>query len=157
MASSFSIPDFLGRWLFAACLVFGTFNPTGYSYFGWMTADTTEFGPVPALASIALLIAWIGFVRDLDPGWERYETRRRPVMEFGDRFGLLEDPGARERESRLRRSARQGSTAQGKSAVVVAHVAQRAEHFELFGREIGIGVLEALVRGGLQPLQESKQ
>ena len=63
MASSFSIPDFLGRWLFAACLVFGTFNPTGYSYFGWMTADTTEFGPVPALASIALLIAWIVFVR----------------------------------------------------------------------------------------------
>ncbi len=63
MASSFSIPDFLGRWLFAACLVFGTFNPTGYSYFGWMTAETTELGPVPALATIALLIAWIVFVR----------------------------------------------------------------------------------------------
>ena len=63
MASSFSIPDFLARWLFAACLVFGTFNPTGYSYFGWMTADTTEFGPVPALATIALLIAWIVFIR----------------------------------------------------------------------------------------------
>ncbi len=63
MASSFSIPDFLGRWLFAAALVFGTFNPTGYSYVGWMTAEGTEFGPIPALATIALIIAWIVFVR----------------------------------------------------------------------------------------------
>ncbi len=61
-SSSFSIPDFLGRWLFAAVLVFGTFNPTGYSWFGWVTADTTEFGPVPALATLALVIAWIVFV-----------------------------------------------------------------------------------------------
>lgn len=63
MASSFSLPDFLGRWLFAAALVFGTFNPTGYSYVGWMTAESTEFGPVPALATIALIIAWIVFIR----------------------------------------------------------------------------------------------
>jgi uncharacterized membrane protein len=71
MASSFSIPDFLGRWLFAAALVFGTYNPTQYSYVSWMTADTTEFGPIPALVSVALLIAWIVFIRAafLSMGW----------------------------------------------------------------------------------------
>jgi hypothetical protein len=61
MASEFTAGGFLARWLFAAALVFGTYNPTEYSYFNWVT--TGAFGPVMALAGVALLIAWIVFLR----------------------------------------------------------------------------------------------
>jgi hypothetical protein len=71
MAKNFSMGDFLVRWLFAALLVLGTYNPTDYSYVGWLTAEGTEFGPVPALVGMALLIAWIVFLRAtfLSMGW----------------------------------------------------------------------------------------
>jgi hypothetical protein len=61
VASGFSFAAFLGRWLFSAILVFGTFNPTPYCYVNWVTGS--EFGPIPALATIVLLIAWIVFLR----------------------------------------------------------------------------------------------
>jgi hypothetical protein len=63
--------DFFIRWLFAALLVAGTYNPTEYSYVGWMTAEGTELGPVPALVGVALLIAWIVYLRAtfLSMGW----------------------------------------------------------------------------------------
>ena len=65
MATEFNIGSFIGRWAFAAILVFGTYNPTQYSYIGWV------FGPLDALEGVALLIAWIIFLRAtfLSMGW----------------------------------------------------------------------------------------
>jgi len=63
MSKEFTALGLLGRWLFALVLVFGTYNPTSYSYVSWILADTAHFGPVPALAGVALLIGWIIFVR----------------------------------------------------------------------------------------------
>ncbi len=71
MAKEFSLVSVLARWLFAAALVFGTYNPTEYSYASWVFAEGTEWGPVVAMVGIALLIAWIVFVRAtfLSIGW----------------------------------------------------------------------------------------
>lgn len=54
--------------------------------------------PPPALAR-DMHRAWAGFVRDGSPGWDRYDTVRRPVMIFGDRSGIQEDPLRLERET----------------------------------------------------------
>ena len=71
MSNKFNIVSFLARWLFAAALVFGTYNPSDFSYANWALADTTEFGPIPALVGVALLIAWIVFLRAtfMSLGW----------------------------------------------------------------------------------------
>ena len=63
MASSFGFDSFLLRWLFAVILVFGTYNPTAYSFIGWLLSDGFSFGPLPALAGMALLIAWVVYLR----------------------------------------------------------------------------------------------
>jgi len=63
MNSEFTVGGFLARWLFAAALVFGTYNPTEYSYYSWVMGRTAAFGPEMAMAGIALLIAWIVFLR----------------------------------------------------------------------------------------------
>ena len=63
MAQEFNTLSFLARWLFAVVLVFGTYNPTEYSYISWAFGQGTEFGPVTALTGVALLIAWIVFLR----------------------------------------------------------------------------------------------
>jgi Family of unknown function (DUF6524) len=71
MASGFTAMSFIGRWIFAAALVFGTYNPTQYAYVSWVVAEGTKFGPIPALVGIGLLIAWIIFVRAtfMSMGW----------------------------------------------------------------------------------------
>jgi len=71
MATEFNVGSLIGRWVFAAILVFGTYNPTQYSYIGWVFAEGTSFGPLVALAGVALLIAWIIFLRAtfLSMGW----------------------------------------------------------------------------------------
>lgn len=71
MASPFTAYSFLGRWLFALVLVLGTYNPTAYSFVGWVFAENAQFGPFMALAGIGLLIAWIVFLRAtfLSIGW----------------------------------------------------------------------------------------
>jgi hypothetical protein len=63
MSTEFTAGSFLVRWLFAVVLVFGTYNPSDYSYFNWVISRTGEFGPVMAMAGVALLIAWIVFLR----------------------------------------------------------------------------------------------
>ena len=67
----FDIGSLLLRWLFAAALVFGTYNPTAFSYISWTLSGDTEFGPVTAILGIGLLIAWIVFLRAtfLSLGW----------------------------------------------------------------------------------------
>jgi hypothetical protein len=71
MATEFTAGSFMGRWLFAAALVFGTYNPSGYSYLGWMLGEQTEFGPVLAIVGLVLLIAWIIYLRAtfMSMGW----------------------------------------------------------------------------------------
>ena len=69
MATEFTAGSFLGRW--AAVLVFGTYNPSGYSYVSWLLAEQTEFGPVVAIVGLVLLIGWIIYLRAtfLSMGW----------------------------------------------------------------------------------------
>ena len=71
MAKEFTVGGFIGRVVFAVVLVFGTYNPTDFSYMSWVLGEDTEFGPVPALVGVALLIAWIVFLRAtfLSLGW----------------------------------------------------------------------------------------
>jgi hypothetical protein len=71
MAKEFDVLGFVARWLFAIVLVLGTYNPSGYSYINWVFTDIGAFGPVMALAGVALLIAWIIFLRAtlLSLGW----------------------------------------------------------------------------------------
>lgn len=71
MANSFGVDSFFFRWLFALVLVFGTYNPTAYSYVGWLLSENFSFGPLPALVGVALLIAWIIFLRAtfMSMGW----------------------------------------------------------------------------------------
>ncbi|GAB5412777.1 MAG: hypothetical protein Cons2KO_03800 [Congregibacter sp.] len=63
MANSFGFDSFLLRWLFALLLVFATYNPTPYSFFGWLLSENFVFGPLPALLGVALIIAWVMYLR----------------------------------------------------------------------------------------------
>lgn len=71
MATEFTAGSYLGRWAFAILLVFGTYNPSGYSYISWLLAEQTEFGPVVVIAGLVLLIAWVIYLRAtfLSMGW----------------------------------------------------------------------------------------
>jgi len=71
MATEFNIGSFFARWLFALLLVFGTYNPTEYSYLNWVLGSEFKFSPVMALTGVALLIAWIVFLRAtmMSMGW----------------------------------------------------------------------------------------
>lgn len=71
MATEFTAGSFFARWLFAAALVLGTYNPTEYSYAGWILAENTAFGPIVAIVGIGLLIGWIIFLRAtfMSMGW----------------------------------------------------------------------------------------
>ena len=71
MATEFNTGSFLGRWIFAALLVFGTYNPTAWCYFNWATAGSKTFDPVVAIVGMLLLIGWIIFIRAtfMSLGW----------------------------------------------------------------------------------------
>ena len=55
--------EFFARVLLALVLVFATYNPTGYSYFGWAIAELPAFGAPQAFAGVVLLIGWTIFIR----------------------------------------------------------------------------------------------
>lgn len=63
MTSDFSFVSFLTRWLFAAALVAGTYNPTQYCFFHWVLSQSVTFSPIMAVTGIALLIGWIILLR----------------------------------------------------------------------------------------------
>lgn len=71
MASNFDVGSFLIRWLFAALLVFGTYNPTALSYVTWTLDAETRFGPILAIIGLLLLIGWVIYLRAtfLAIGW----------------------------------------------------------------------------------------
>jgi len=57
--------SFLLRWLFAACLVLLTYNPSTYSFYHWVrsSASASELGPEHALVGVILFIGWAMFIR----------------------------------------------------------------------------------------------
>lgn len=63
MAEKFGVGSYLMRWLFAAALVFGTYNPTAYSWISWVLDSESSFGPVPAIIGVLLLIGWVIYLR----------------------------------------------------------------------------------------------
>jgi hypothetical protein len=64
MASrSFGFTGFAIRWVAAVVLVLATFNPTGWSFAGWVEASGfQEDLPLKALAAIVLLIGYVLYV-----------------------------------------------------------------------------------------------
>ena len=71
MAKEFNAVSFLLRLAFALLLVFGTYNPSDFSYVSWVVSGDAGFDPVTAITGVALLIAWIVFLRAtfLSLGW----------------------------------------------------------------------------------------
>ncbi len=63
MTTSFGVDSFLLRWLFALLLVLGTYNPTSYSFVGWLAADDFSMSPVFAIVGIALVIGWVIYLK----------------------------------------------------------------------------------------------
>jgi len=54
---------FLLRLLAAAVLVFSTYNPSGKSYYHWLSENISSPTPLLALAGVLLLIGWTIYLR----------------------------------------------------------------------------------------------
>ena len=63
MGRTFGGKSFAVRWAVAAALVFGTFNPSGYSYYHWATGIESGIVPLKVLVGLALLIVYIVYLR----------------------------------------------------------------------------------------------
>jgi hypothetical protein len=59
----FNFVNFALRWIFALILVFGTFNPTGYSFVHWIFPWESEQAPFKALAAVTLVILYVIYLR----------------------------------------------------------------------------------------------
>lgn len=59
MSGGITLSGALVRIALAVALVIGTFNPTGYSLFHWITAAPVSVTPGKILAGLALGIAWL--------------------------------------------------------------------------------------------------
>ncbi|MBX9635816.1 MAG: hypothetical protein K2X44_12605 [Magnetospirillum sp.] len=59
--SSFSWPNLIARWLATAFVVFATYNPSGHSYFHWLTDTADGRWSLKALAGLSLIIALLTF------------------------------------------------------------------------------------------------
>jgi hypothetical protein len=62
---SFSITGFAWRIGFTLALVLLTFNPSGFSYFHWVSGNFPSFTPAQVVLGIALLILWIFLWRSM--------------------------------------------------------------------------------------------
>lgn len=60
---SFDLGNLLVRIAFSLALVFLTFNPTGHSYYHWLTQNLRPVQPQIVLAGLVLLGGWLLFVR----------------------------------------------------------------------------------------------
>ena len=61
--TEFNLLNVLLRMAFSLGLVFVTFNPSGHSYYHWLTGALPQVTPPVVIAGIALLAAWLFFVR----------------------------------------------------------------------------------------------
>ena len=59
--NNFTFVSFLLRLLFALALVFLTYNPSGFSWVGWLRSDAPLV--YKAAAGVVLLIGWVIFLR----------------------------------------------------------------------------------------------
>jgi len=71
MSDDGGLPYYLGRLALSVALVFGTYNPSAYSYVSWVFSEEHQFGPITAVVGLLLLIGWIIFLRAtfLSMGW----------------------------------------------------------------------------------------
>lgn len=63
MAKTLTATGVLWRFLFALVVVFGAYNPSGYSYYQWGIVHMLPFDPVKVVVGLLLLIGWVIFVR----------------------------------------------------------------------------------------------
>ncbi|MGI9247181.1 MAG: DUF6524 family protein [Steroidobacteraceae bacterium] len=61
--NDFNLTNVLLRVAFSLALVFLTFNPSGHSYYHWLTAHASPIEPAVVVAGLLLLGAWLFFVR----------------------------------------------------------------------------------------------
>lgn len=57
----FSYPHLIARWLAAMFLVFATYNPSGHSYFHWVTDTDSGRWSVKILVGLCLLVLHLTF------------------------------------------------------------------------------------------------
>lgn len=72
MYHSFDFGSFMLRLVFALLLVFGTWNPTDWSYLGWLIGDDgIRLEPLVVIVGLVLLIGWIIYLRAtfMSMGW----------------------------------------------------------------------------------------
>ncbi len=62
-SEDFGFGELALRVAFSVALVLLTFNPSGHSYYHWVIDDFPKVQPLEAVAGIALLGAWVFFVR----------------------------------------------------------------------------------------------
>lgn len=60
---NFTFSSFGLRFLFAAVLVFATYNPEGYSYFHWIREAFPSLSLEQAFVGVLLVIGWVIFLR----------------------------------------------------------------------------------------------
>ncbi len=60
---AFEMSDFLIRWAVALVLVLGTFNPTAYSYFRWVTEPGSDYMALKAFVGVAIVIVYVIYLR----------------------------------------------------------------------------------------------
>jgi hypothetical protein len=61
--NQFNFSGFCLRVLVALILVYSTYNPSGYSYFGWVSEGFAEQMPFKVFLAVVLLIGWMIFLR----------------------------------------------------------------------------------------------
>ena len=65
--NDFSWPNFSIRLLFALFLVYGSYNPSGYSFYHWaseaLSTSPMTLSPPLAMSAIVLLIGWTMYLR----------------------------------------------------------------------------------------------
>ena len=63
--ASLSPTGILARFIVALFLVFATYNPSGFSFFHWLTrtVEANSWSPLIVVALVILLIGWTVFIR----------------------------------------------------------------------------------------------
>jgi hypothetical protein len=59
----FNFFDFLIRLVAAMCLVFASYNPSGYSWYHWISNAPDRLDPLILFAGVVLLIGWVIYLR----------------------------------------------------------------------------------------------
>jgi hypothetical protein len=60
--SRLSVGGLIGRFIASLVLVLATYNPTGFSFVGWLGADFPHVQPIQAVVGLALLALWVFFI-----------------------------------------------------------------------------------------------